>query len=190
MMGSLASTAFQDRSALADWLSENHGVDTEIWVRIYKNGSGIASVTWSDCVIEAIRFGWIDGQKRPLNDTAFLQRLSPRKPGSRWSAKNREHATRLIEEGRMMPTGLAHVEAARSDGRWESAYEGQAAMVIPQDFLAALEARPLAAAFFATLDRKNLYLIYYRLQTAKRPETRVKRMAQMLDRLDRQERFH
>ena len=163
---------------------------TELWVRILKRGSAEPSVTWTDCVVEAIRFGWIDGHKRPLDETSFLQRLTPRRPGSNWSSKNREHATRLIAESRMTPAGLAHVEAAQADGRWTSAYEGQATMVIPQDFLDALESRPAAKAFFATLDRKNLYPIYYRLQTAKRPETRAKRMAQMLDQLDRQERFH
>ena len=104
-------------------------------------------MTWTDCAIEAIRFGWIDGQKRPLDEVSFLQRLTPRKPGSNWSAKNREHATRLIDEGRMTPAGLAHVEAPQADGRWASAYDGQAAMVIPGDFLDALETRPVAKAF-------------------------------------------
>lgn len=183
------STTFPDASALAAWLGENHRTDTELWVRIFKASSGIVSVTWTDCVVEAIRFGWIDGLKRPLDEVSFLQRLTPRKPGSNWSAKNREHATRLIEEGRMTPAGLSHVDAARADGRSESAYGGQATMVIPQDFLDALETRPVAKEFFGTLDRKNLYPIYYRLQTAKRPETRAKRMAQMLDQLDRKERF-
>jgi uncharacterized protein YdeI (YjbR/CyaY-like superfamily) len=184
------SKPFSDATALGTWLSESHETETKLWVRIFKAGSGIVSVTWADCVIEAIRFGWIDGQKRPLDEVSFLQRLTPRKPGSNWSAKNREHATRLIEEGLMTPAGLAHVKAARADGRWASAYDGQAAMVIPQDFLDALETRPIARAFFGTLDRKNLYPIYYRLQTAKRPQTRAKRMAQMLDQLDREERFH
>lgn len=188
--GTPKGTAFLDASALGAWLTKNNATQAELWVRVYKTGLGVASVTWTDCVIEAIRFGWIDGQKRPLDEVSYLQRLTPRKPGSNWSAKNREHARRLIEEGRMTPAGLAHVEAARADGRWASAYDGQAAMVIPQDFLDALETRPAARAFFGTLDRKNLYPIYYRLQTAKRPETRAKRMAQMLDQLDREERFH
>lgn len=182
--------AFPTAQALGDWLAEHHQAKSELWVRIYKAGSGIPSVTWTDCVVESIRFGWIDGHKLSLDDTAFLQRLTPRKPKSNWSAKNREHADRLIAEGRMAPAGLAHVEAAKADGRWESAYEGSANMTIPQDFLDALETRPAAKAFFATLDRKNLYPIYYRLHTAKRPETRAKRMAQLLDQLDRGERFH
>ena len=141
-------------------------------------------------MIEAIRFGWIDGQKLPLDETSFLQRLTPRKQKSNWSAKNREHATRLVAEGRMTPAGFAHVEAAKADGRWDSAYLGSAAMTIPQDFLDALGTMPAAMAFFQTLDRKNLYPIYYRLHTAKRPETRAKRLAQILAQLDRGERFH
>lgn len=184
------SIAFQSAAALSDWLTNHHQSHTEVWVRIFKKASGTPSVTWADCVVEAIRFGWIDGQRLPLDDTSFLQRLTPRRRNSNWSARNREHATRLIEEGRMTPAGLAHVEAAKAGGQWDSAYEGSAAMAIPQDFLDALEAMPAARAFFQTLDRKNLYAIYYRLHTAKRPETRVGRLAQILAQLDRGERFH
>jgi uncharacterized protein YdeI (YjbR/CyaY-like superfamily) len=184
------SMAFRDARELGAWLAEHHHSNSELWVQIFKAGSGRPSVTWTDCVVEAIRFGWIDGQKQPLDAVSFLQRLTPRKPKSNWSAKNREHATRLIAEGRMTPAGLAHVDAVKADGRWEAAYAGSAAMVIPQDFLDALETMPDAKAFFETLDRKNLYPIYYRLQTAKRPETRAKRMAQILAQFERGERFH
>lgn len=182
--------SFPDAAALGDWLAAHHGAADELWVRIYKAGSGVASVTWNDCVVEALRFGWIDGHKKPLDGGSFLQRLSPRKGKSAWSARNKDHAERLIAEGRMTPAGLAHVEAAKADGRWTAAYAGQAGMVIPGDFLAALETRPAAKAFFASLDRKNLYPIYYRLQTAKKPETRAKRMAAILEQLERGERFH
>jgi uncharacterized protein YdeI (YjbR/CyaY-like superfamily) len=168
----------------------HHQHSSELWVHIFKAGSGKRSVTWTDCVIEAIRFGWIDGQKLPQDEASYLQRLTPRKPKSNWSAKNREHAMKLIAEGRMTPAGLAHVEAAKADGRWDSAYAGSAAMTIPQDFLDALETMPAAKAFFQTLDRKNLYSIYYRLHTAKRPETRAKRFTQILAQLERSERFH
>lgn len=184
------SIAFQNAQELGDWLDEHYQHSSELWVRIYKVGSGQPSVTWTDCVVEALRFGWIDSQKLPLDEACYLQRLTPRKAKGNWSAKNREHVTRLIAEGRMSAAGLAHVEAAKADGRWEGAYEGSAAMTIPPDFLAALKARPAAKAFFATLDRKNLYPIYYRLHTAKRPETRARRMAQILEQLDRGERFH
>lgn len=182
--------AFQNAADLGQWLARHHQSSSELWVHIFKAGSGKRSVTWTDCVIEAIRFGWIDGQKQPLDADSFLQRLTPRKPKSNWSAKNRVHAMKLIADGRMTPAGLAHVEAAKADGRWESAYAGSAAMTIPQDFLDALETMPAAKAFFQTLDRKNLYSIYYRLHTAKRPATRAKRLAQILAQLDRGERFH
>jgi uncharacterized protein YdeI (YjbR/CyaY-like superfamily) len=182
--------AFQDAHELGEWLAQHHRRSTELWVQIFKAGSGKPSVTWTDCVVEAIRFGWIDGQKLPFDEMSFLQRLTPRKPRSNWSVKNREHAMRLITDGRMTLAGMEHVEAAKADGRWESAYAGSATMAIPQDFLDALEAMPAAKAFFQTLDRTNLYPIYYRLQTAKRPETRAKRLAQILEKLDRGERFH
>lgn len=184
------SIAFQNAAELSEWLIGHHQCSSEVWVQIFKKGSGQQSVTWTDCVIEAIRFGWIDGQKLPVDEASFLQRLTPRKQKSNWSAKNREHATRLIAEGRMTPAGLAHVEAAKADGRWDSGYEGSATMTIPQDFLDALEVMPAAKAFYQTLDRKNLYSIYYRLHTAKRPETRAKRLSQILIQLDRGERFH
>jgi uncharacterized protein YdeI (YjbR/CyaY-like superfamily) len=182
--------AFQDAAELGKWLATHHHRSSELWVHIFKAGSGKRSVTWTDCVIEAIRFGWIDGQKLPQDEASYLQRLTPRKPKSNWSAKNREHAVKLIAEGRMTPAGLIHVETAKADGRWDSAYSGSAAMTIPQDLLDALETMPAAKAFFQTLDRKNLYSIYYRLHTAKRPETRTKRLAQMLAQLNRGEHFH
>lgn len=182
--------AFQDAAELGKWLASHHQRSSEIWVHIFKAGSGKRPVTWTDCVIEAIRFGWIDGQKLPQDEASFLQRLTPRKPKSNWSAKNRAHAMKLIADGRMTPAGLTHVEAAKADGRWDSAYAGSAGMTIPQDVLDALETMPAARAFFQTLDRKNLYSIYYRLHTAKRPETRAKRLAQILAQLDRGERFH
>lgn len=182
--------ASQTTGELGHWLAAHHDSARELWVRIFKAGSGTPSVTWGDCVVEAIRFGWIDAQKQPLDAVSYLQRLTPRKPKSNWSSRNREHATRLVAEGRMAPAGLAHVNAAKADGRWETAYAGSADMVIPQDFLNALATMPAARAFYETLDRKNLYPIYYRLQTARTPETRAKRMASILAQLDRGERFH
>ena len=182
--------AFENAAELSEWLIDNHQRSSEVWVQIFKIRSGKQSVTWTDCVIEALRFGWIDGQKLPHDEASFLQRLTPRKSKSSWSAKNREHANRLIEERRMTPAGLVHVEAAKADGRWDNAYEGSAAMTMPQDFLDALDALPVAKAFFQTLDRKNLYPIYYRLHTAKRPETRAMRLSKILAQLDRGERFH
>ena len=182
--------AFPTQNALAVWLEEHHGSATELWVRVFKMGSKVASVTWADCVVAAIAWGWIDGQKKPFDDISYLQRLTPRKAKSNWSQKNREHAERLISQGRMMPSGLRHVREAKADGRWENAYAGQANLTIPQDFLDALQSRPEAKAFFETLDRKNLYPIYYRLATAKQPGIRARRMQKLIEQLSRQERFH
>ena len=182
--------AFETAGELAVWLETHHQSATELWVRIFKARAGKPSVTWTDCVIESIRFGWIDAQKLPFDETSFLQRLCPRKPRSSWSTKNRQLAETLIGENRMTPAGLSHVEAAKADGRWQDAYAGSATMTIPDDVLSALEMRPAAKAFFGTLNRANLYAVYHRLQTAKRPETRAKRLARILDQLDRGERFH
>ncbi len=184
------SRAFATPRALETWLKQHHADARELWVRIYKKGSGTPSVTWDDCVVAAITWGWIDGLKRSLDAAAYLQRLTPRRTGSAWSTRNRAHAERLIADGRMQPAGLVHVEAARRDGRWDTAYAGSAAMVIPDDFLAALRTNPAAAACYATLDRRNLFAIYHRLQTAKLPATRARRMAAMLAQLARGERFH
>jgi uncharacterized protein YdeI (YjbR/CyaY-like superfamily) len=184
------SLAFESPDSLSDWLAKNHQTSSELWVKIYKVGSGRPSVTWGDCVIEAIRFGWIDGQKQAFDVQSFLQRLTPRRSKSNWSAKNCAHAERLIADGRMTQAGLAHVASARADGRWEAAYEGSSTMSIPQDFLDSLASMPEAEAFFRTLDRTNLYAIYYRLKTAKRPETRARRMNLILAQMARGERFH
>lgn len=182
--------AFETADQLDAWLRANHESERELWVRIYKKQSGVPTVTWDDCVVVSIVWGWIDGQRKSLDETSFLQRLTPRRSKSNWSKRNREHAERLIAEGRMQPSGLAHVEAARQDGRWEQAYAGSAEMVIPDDFLAALEKNRAAKRFFATLDRRNLFAIYHRLHTAKRPETRAKRIAAMIADLARGKAFH
>lgn len=141
-MKPIAHRAFPSPQALDTWLADNHAGAAELWVRIYKAGSGKPSVTWTDCVIEAIRYGWIDGQKKSLDEQSFLQRLSPRKPGSNWSSRNCAHAAKLIENGRMTPAGRVQVDAAKRDGRWDKAYAGSADMEIPKDFLKALNKLP------------------------------------------------
>ena len=178
---------FETPDQLSTWFQVNHASKTELWVRIYKKGSGLPSVTWDDCVVVAICWGWIDAVRKSLDETSFLQRLTPRRPRSNWSQKNVQHAERLIAQGRMQAAGLVHVEAARSDGRWATAYAGSATMVIPEDFLAALQQDPPAQAFYATLKRQSQFAIYYRLHSAKRPETRQKRMAELLAKLARGE---
>lgn len=172
------------------WLKSNHDRETELWLKIFKKHSGQRTVSWEEAVIEALCWGWIDGVKKPLDEMAYLQRFTPRRKTSNWSKRNREHAERLIEEGRMAPPGLAQVEAARADGRWESAYAPASEMSVPEDFLAALKERPKAEAFFAGLNRANLYAIAYRLHTAKTAETRQRRFDKLLAMLEEGKRLH
>ncbi|EGF91009.1 hypothetical protein ABI_24220 [Asticcacaulis biprosthecium C19] len=179
--------AFETPDHLYEWLRSNHATATELWVRMYKKGTGTPSVNWEECVVTALAWGWIDGVRRTLDEVSFLQRLSPRRTKSSWSQKNRDHVDCLIAEGRMQPAGLVHVQAAKADGRWDAAYAGSADMVMPQDFLDPLHANPAAQAFFDTLSRSAKFIIYYRLHSAKRPETRAKRLADILDRLSRGE---
>ena len=178
------STPFATPDAFWDWLAAHHATETELWVRIYKKGSGIPSVTWDDCVRAGLAWGWIDGQKRSLDATAYLQRFTPRRPKSSWSERNRKIVADLIERGEMQPSGLVHVEAAKADGRWDLAYAGQADMVIPADFLAAVEASPRAKARFATLTRSEMFPFYHRLHTARTPEVRAARFAKLLSDLE------
>jgi uncharacterized protein YdeI (YjbR/CyaY-like superfamily) len=182
-MPSSATCSFETIEQLHDWLKANHAAQRELWVRIFKKDSGTSTVTWNDCVIAAITWGWIDGQRKSLDEVSFLQRLTPRRPKSNWSKRNREHAERLIAEDLMQPSGLAHVQKAREDGRWELAYSGSASMVIPDDFLNELQKNTAAELFFATLNRRNLYVIYHSIQTAKRLETRKKRITDIVTQL-------
>lgn len=182
--------SFRNRAELEGWLKKNHDGQTELWVRMFKKGSGTPSIDWKDSVLALLAWGWIDGQRRALDEVSFLQRFTPRRAKSTWSKINREHAERLMAEGRMHPPGLAQVKAAQSDGRWERAYAGSAEMEIPEDFLLALAKNARAKKCFATLDRRNLFTIYLRLTTAKRPETRQKRIAQMIAQLAAGEPFH
>ena len=167
---------------LGQWLKMNHVSESELWVKIYKKNTGIQSVTWNDVVIEALCWGWIDGVKKSIDDQAYLQRITPRKKRSNWSKRNTVHAERLIAEHRMMESGLVHIRAAKSDGRWENAYV-VSEMEVPADFLAALESQLIAKAFFATLNKSSRYVIAYGLISAKKPETRLRRFEKFMNML-------
>ena len=182
--------AFEDSIAFREWLESNHASAPELWLKIFKKGSKQRTISWSEAVIEGLCWGWIDGIKKPFDTEAYLQRFTPRREGSNWSKRNREHAERLIAESRMQEPGMKHVRAAQSDGRWEAAYAPASEMTIPSDFLAALEERPIAKEFFETLNRQNLYAIAYRLETARRPETRRKRFDRFLTMLENGEKFY
>ena len=182
--------SFENIDQLENWLKDNHDKETVLWVQIFKKKSGVVSLDWNDCVIASIIWGWIDSQKKSIDERSYLQRLSPRRPKSNWSKKNCRHVEDLIAAGRMQPSGMKHVSAAKEDGRWENAYAGSAGMVIPDDFLEELETRPGAKAHFETLNRRNLFVIYDRLHSAQKTETRQRRMAKILDTLERGENFH
>lgn len=182
--------AFATPADVRLWLATHGATESELWVHIHKVGSGVVSVTWEDCVVASLAYGWIDGIKKSLGADAYIQRLTPRKKASAWSKRNRDHAERLIAAGQMLPAGLAQVQAAKADGRWDAAYAGPAQMQIPAEFLAELAHHPAAQQMFATLNKQNLYAIYYRLHSARTPETRARRMAGLIETLNRGERFY
>jgi uncharacterized protein YdeI (YjbR/CyaY-like superfamily) len=182
--------AFETPAKFRKWLKDNHASEPELWLKIFKKGSGQKSISWEEAVIDALCWGWIDGVKKSFDDKASLQRFTPRRKGSNWSKRNREHVERLIAEGRMQESGMKHVRAAQADGRWEAAYAPASEMTIPDDFLAALEERPAAKKFFKTLNRQNLYAIYIGLHTAKRTETRQKRFEKFLTMLENGEKLY
>jgi uncharacterized protein YdeI (YjbR/CyaY-like superfamily) len=165
------------------WLEDNHD-SAGVWIKIAKKGSGIESVHYPEVLDIALCFGWIDGRREALDDRYFLQRYTPRRKRSKWSQVNRDTAERLIEEGRMRPPGLAEVERAKADGRWVAAYASPKRIGVPEDLQKELDARPRAKAMFDKLTSQNRYAILYRLEDAKKPETRARRLAQFVDMLD------
>jgi uncharacterized protein YdeI (YjbR/CyaY-like superfamily) len=171
------------------WLEANHGSEG-VRVKIAKKGSGIDSVRYPEVLETALCFGWIDGRRESFDETWFLQRFTPRRRRSKWSRINRDTVERLTAEGRMRPAGLAEVERAKADGRWAAAYEGQRSTTVPDDLRRELDARPAAREFFETLTSQNRYAILYRLQDAKRPETRARRLAKFVEMLERGETLH
>jgi uncharacterized protein YdeI (YjbR/CyaY-like superfamily) len=182
--------SFSSVSELRAWLAKNHARSDGIRLRIYKKASGMATVSYAEALDQALCYGWIDGQKLPGDKQSWLQTFTPRRPKSGWSKKNTEHAERLIRSGEMMAAGLKEVEAAKADGRWQAAYDSFGTAAIPEDFLKRLAGNKKAKAFFATLNKTNLYSIAYRLQTAKKPETRDKRIEAIIEKLARGEKFH
>ncbi len=171
------------------WLEDNHA-SSGVWIKMAKKGSGVDSVRYPEVLDIALCFGWIDGRREALDERHFLQRFTPRRSRSRWSRINRDKVERLIAEGRMRAAGLSEVERAKADGRWEAAYDGQKTIAVPDDLRQELDARPQAKAFFAELSSQNRYAVLYRLQDAKRAETRARRLAKFLDMLDAGERIY
>lgn len=186
----LPVVSFTSHSEWRVWLEQNHASAEGVWISIAKKGTGIDSARYPEVLEHAICFGWIDGRRERLDDVRFLQRFTPRRPRSPWSKINREKAERLAREGRMAPAGLEEVRRAKDDGRWERAYSSQRTALVPEDLQRELEARPAAAAAFSALSSQNRYAILYRLDQARRPETRARRLAEYVRMLEAGETLH
>lgn len=185
-----APVRFRNAKAFEAWLKRNHATSAGLWLQIARQGASEPTVTYLQAVEIALCWGWIDGQKKGLDDQHFLQRFTPRRARSLWSKSNVDRVAALIEAGRMQPPGRAQVEAAQADGRWARAYDGARTAVVPDDLRAALEAEPQARACFATLSAANRYAVLWRIQTAVKPETRARRITHLVAMLARGETIH
>lgn len=186
----LPTLPFESKKKWADWLAKQHNGSAGVWLKLAKKNSGIPSVTYEEALDVALCYGWIDGQKKGFDDKYWLQKFTPRGPKSIWSKINTKKAERLIASGEMKPAGLKAIEAARQDGRWEAAYSSQKNISVPEDFQTALDSYKQAKAFFATLNSVNRYAILFRIQTAKKAETRVRRIQQFIEMLERGEKLY
>lgn len=176
--------AFDGPEAFNLWLAENHDGPPELWLKIFKKATGLPTITYAEAVTVGLCWGWIDGLKKGYDDRAFLQRFSPRKPGSLWSMINRRQADQLIADGRMRPPGMARIEEARANGRWQGAYLGADEAETPADFLSALSTNPAARTTYETMTGSNLYAIYFRLQTAPSAKARADRFEKLIAMLE------
>jgi len=183
--------SFASSKQWKEWLATNYAISHNgIWLRIFKKDSGEATITYDDALDEALCFGWIDGQKKACDEKSWLQKFTPRRSKSIWSKRNKTRVARLIEERRMQPSGLKKIEAAKKDGRWDRAYHSPSQMEVPADFLALLRKDQQAYDFFKTLNKANTYAIAWRLETAKKPETREKRMQIFLNMMKKRQKLH
>jgi uncharacterized protein YdeI (YjbR/CyaY-like superfamily) len=182
--------SFRDEGSWAAWLENNHAASAGVWLRLAKKSSNLKSVSYDDAVEVALCYGWIDGQAKGEDENHRLQKFTPRARRSNWSKRNREKALALIESGRMKPAGLMEIERAKQDGRWAAAYNSPSTMKVPSDYQAALNEEARAKAFFKSLDGRNRYAILSQLQTAKRPETRARRIERFVAMLGREEKLY
>lgn len=182
--------AFKTEAAFESWLKANHAKASELYLRIYKKDSGIASVTYAQALDVALCWGWIDGLKKSYDEKSFLQRFTPRKTKSQWSQINREHVKRLIAAGRMTPMGQKQIDSAKADGRWEAAYASSRNTTVPADLLAAIEAEPKALETYRQLNRQNLFALAYRILNLKTAATRAKRIEEFVAMLKRGESIY
>lgn len=189
-MDDAAEMSFSSQADWAAWLAQNHASSPGVWLLIAKKDGGARTVSYAEALDVALCYGWIDGRKGARDETHWLQRFTPRTARSRWSRINRDKAQALIDAGRMQPAGLAEVERAKADGRWDSAYAGQRTAEVPADLAEVLAANDVAREFFATLNSANRYAILYRIHDAKRPQTRAQRIAKFVAMLANHETIH
>jgi uncharacterized protein YdeI (YjbR/CyaY-like superfamily) len=182
--------AFASAEAFEAWLAEHHATSDGLWIKFAKKASGIATVVYAEAVEASLRHGWIDGQVKRVDDDYYVQRFTPRRARSRWSKINCAKAEALIASGAMEPAGLAEVERAKADGRWAAAYDAPSTATVPDDLRAALDREPAASEFFETLDSNNRYAVLHRIQDAKKPETRARRIEKFVAMLSRGETLH
>ncbi len=179
-MADLPTVVFESEAKWEAWLTENYGDSQGVWLKIAKKGTGVTTVNYADALTVALCFGWIDGQRNKFDEVYFLQKFTPRRPKSIWSQVNCAKVTELIEQGRMREPGLAEIEKAKQDGRWDEAYPSQSNATVPDDLQQALDQNPQAQAFFDSLNSQNRFAILFRLHTAKRAETRQKRLNEFI----------
>lgn len=182
--------AFESLTAWEAWLEERHTTADGLWIKFAKKGSGVESVTYAEAVEGALLYGWIDGQASSLDERFYLQRYTPRRARSKWSKINREKVGVLMAAGRMKPAGLAEIERAKADGRWDAAYDSPSTAAVPDDLREKLDGNPEASAFFETLNSTNRYAILYQIQDAKKPETRARRIEKFVAMLNRNEKLY
>mgnify|MGYP000904001307 FL=1 len=185
----LPTLEFMTAESFEIWLENNHNISSGIWLKIFKKGSGKLTITYSEALDVALCYGWIDAIKKSYDEHSWVQKFCPRTPKSIWSKVNIGHVERLIKDNKMRPAGFKAVEKAKSDGRWEKAYDSPSNMTIPEDFLKELGKNKKAEEFFKGLNKTNLFFIGFKLQTAKKPETREKRMKEIIDKLAKGEKF-
>lgn len=181
---------FDEPKDFRKWLEENHDNQTEVWVGFWKKISGKNGMVYDQAVDEALCYGWIDGLVRGFNEQAYMQRFSPRRSKSVWSKINTQKIEKLISKGRMMPSGMITVEAAKADGRWDDAYEPPSNMKVPEDFLIELSKNPKAETFYKTLNKTNIFHISFSLHGAKKEETRKRRIDKIIQMLEKGEKFY
>lgn len=180
---------FETEESWAEWLNKNSD-KSGIWLRLAKKNSGIISISYEQAVEIGLCYGWIDSVKNTFDEKSWIQRFSPRKPASKWSKINKEKALKLIETGKMKPSGMATIEISKKKGTWDTAYDSQKNTTVPDDLQAELDKNPEAAAFFTSLNSVNRYAIIYRLQTARTPELRAKKLAGFIEMLNKKEKMH